>query len=440
MLNQVEYYAHPAVRRHVESFCKKAEYVVGYGESEVWRGNKKGFYTAPVKGLDRMFEYGLDILTCMYQHGQTLTLFDVEYYNPQYPGEAHLNPDRVYKLMEPVYRAIMTVYRRYDLPVMSVVSGQGYHFWTRIPHGRVHSAIEKIGIIEPSVARTYKRKKISQKAGLAFSGTGRLQMFLCGEILKEIGKQRKSGKKILPVYFSDINPPHSREAISFDLTTYADPIHMRDARVPFSCYQKHKVMVDKVGQENADKIPVRVLLPRKVPGHRELSLERCLQMRNHFRDASELAEKVGTKMPDASQAWDKILTAFHRSKFGAFYYHFDSGPRSPAKINKRQLPPCVRKALNPEQLLEPTQVQTVVRVLDSMGHHPRAIAELIYKAYRRTDFGKYDAQRRAYFWAEGYAALIHTGIDLKRDLTCLKHQQKDRCPKPMCGWDLKNYR
>lgn len=440
MLNQVEYYRHPAVRRQIHRFVAKSRYIVGYGESEIWRGNSKGFYTAPVDELDRMLDCGLDILLCMAQSDATLGLMDVEYYNPRYPGEAHLNPARVFRLLEPVYAAIQKVYRRFQISAVVDITGQGYHFWSRFPRGPEHRMLEKLGQLEPSLEAAYARKNISGAAARGFSGMGRLHLFLVAEVFREIGARRRAGEKILPVYFSDIHPPFGREAISIDLTTYADPIYMRDVRVPFSSYQKHKVLVDKVGKKNANRIPVEIILPRQSADGRDLGLKESLRLRRHFRGAADLADSASTDLPDATEGWLRVIRVYKESKIGAFFYFFDGGERLAPKFSYRDLPPCIRHALSPWQLLEPTQAQAAVRVLDSMGFHPKQVAELFYRKYRRTPFGSYNPQRRAYFWVESYTALIHAGIDKKPDLTCRDHQNRDRCVQPRCGWNLASYR
>lgn len=440
MLNQVEYYGDPAVRRRISRFVRRSSYIVGYGESELWRGNAKGFYTSKVSGLNQMLDRGLDVLTCLHQNHATLGLMDIEYYNPRYPGEAHLNPRRVFRLLEPVYAAILNVYRRYDIPVLSVITGQGYHFWAGFPFGPKHGELEALGALEPSLAAAYARKKISRETALGFSGMGRIHLYLAGEIVKELASLRRRGRSVLPAYFSDIHPPFGRDAVSIDLTTYADPIYMRDVRVPFSSYQKHRVLVDKVGRRNAMNIPVEILIPRNVPAGRAMDLEESLALRRHFRNAADLAAHADTRVPDATQGWLNVIAAYRASPLGAFFYYMDEGIRRAPKFSYRGLPPCIRHALNPWQLLEPTQAQAAVRVLDKMGIHPKQIAELFYRKYRKTPFGHYNPQRRAYFWVESYAGLVHAGIDKKSDLNCRDHLRRDRCVKPRCGWNLADYR
>lgn len=440
MRSQVDYYRNPAVRRHVSRFVSKSAYIVGYGESEFWRGNSQGYYSAQLSGLGRMFRYGLDILMCMQNRDATIGLLDIEYYNPRYPGEAHLNPGRVFHLLEPMYGRIMGVFRRYGIPVVADITGQGYHFWCRFPFGPRHRALESLGWIEPSLARACARRRVSRGTALGFSGMGRLMTFLASEIFRECAVARRAGRRDLPVYFSDIHPPFGRDAISIDLTSYADPIYMRDVRVPFSTYQKHRVVVDKVGRANSQRIPIEILVPRAVPGHADLGLEGALRLRRNFDEAAQWADRIDPSLPDASEGLLRLLESYTRSRVGAFFHYFDRGPAGLPKIPIWRLPPCIRHALNPWQLLEPTQAQAVVRVLDKMGVPPKQIAELFYRKYRRTPFGHYNPQRRAYFWVQSYAALIHAGIDTKSDLTCHKHQQRDRCVKPMCGWDLAKYR
>ena len=75
MLNQVEYYADPAVRERIVEYCGgheedifsfTAEYLVGYGEYLTWKGNQEAVISSPNEGFNWILSKGLDIFRSLW--------------------------------------------------------------------------------------------------------------------------------------------------------------------------------------------------------------------------------------------------------------------------------------------------------------------------------------------------------------------------------------
>jgi len=117
-------------------------------------------------------------------------------------------------------------------------------------------------------------------------------------------------------------------------------------------------------------------------------------------------------------------------------------------FNLASLPPCVKYPLeNPnDNLLKPTNIQLVTRVLMKLGWHPKHIAGLVRSKFERdykwgSTWFKYDAQSRGNFYVRQFSGLIIDGLDKEIDLNCVSHKQKGYCVKPVgCPFNLANYK
>jgi hypothetical protein len=92
----------------------------------------------------------------------------------------------------------------------------------------------------------------------------------------------------------------------------------------------------------------------------------------------------------------------------------------------------------------PNNIQNIVRVLVSLGWHPRSVAGLIRSKYER-DYGwgdtwlLYDAATRADFYTRLFCGLIADRVDNLVDFNCVSHQEQGFCPQPWCGHNLADY-
>ncbi len=458
MINHYEYYKYPAVRERIAEYCGgtannpsnfSSEYIVGYGE-ELLRSQKKDFLSIDTKYFHDILDKGLDIFRSIWDKCGTVCVLDIEYFNLDYAGEVYYNPERTFKKIEPLYNLIKSLYQKYNIPYLCIMTGQGYHFSSFVStDSALSKKLENIGYIEETVAKKYRemtrrRRKVSIAYGKIFNAIGRLMEFLTHQILAE-------GNKIspVPIVFSDIpvgkRGEIGREAISIDLTAFADPVYMRDIRCPFSTHQKHRLQKYKVGEYIAEKIPIQIALPRD----NKISLDELLFARRHFRRSSEIAENANCQIPKAEQGFENLFNDYLKSKLYEFHRNFDSVQHDTPelwqytydKLDESNFPECIKKILhypNPNALM-PGNIQTLVRFLLKNHWHPKHIAGLLRSKYERshyfwdTDWNKYDPSSRANFWCRCFAGFIYCNIDGEIDYNCVSHQEKGLCPNLKCG-------
>jgi len=465
MLNQVEYYKDKNVREHIAEYCGSssetpgeftAEYMVGYGEALLWEGRQEAFISAPKDGFDLLLDKGLDIFRSNWDRTSTLGVLDIEYFNLDFPGEVYLNPERTFELLEPVRFSVRRQLERFKIPYIEIMTGQGYHFSTRVKrNSEADAKLISIGKVGDSAAGKYahptgrRHRYVSLQHGASFDGMGRVIEYLTNCILRDARTQ-----STIPIVTTDVSigaGSRGREAISIDLSMYGDPIYMRDIRCPFSTHQKHKVMRWKVGEEIANNIPVQICVPTA-----GLSLSELITMRRNFTKSAEWASKCGSmKIPSADVPFLSLIEEYSSSRLMELHREFDSAEhdhwtvwhKTYDRFDLNIIPPCVSYALkkpNPN-LLMPTNIQTLTRTLLFLGWSPKHIAGLIRSKFER-DYGweggwtKYDATMRADFYVRLFFGQIGTGLDQLLDHNCVSHQQKGYCIKPWCGYSLANYK
>ena len=466
MFGQVDFYKDSNVRQRIGEYCGgiegdfsafTAEYLVGYGEFLRQTGlSPEGFLSTSQDGFFWILEKGLDIFRSIWDRQSILSVLDIEYFNLDFPGEPYLYPQETFQKLEPVYNAVLTVFYRFNIIPLVVMTGRGYHFTSRVVLGTgTEKKLEEIGRIEDTLAGKYatssgrRHRSVPFSHGRVFDGMGRLMEYLAHLVMKEV-----RGKTSIPVVCTEVacqQGKKGREAISLDLSMYGDPIYLRDIRCPFSSYQKHKVERYKVGDEVSERTPVMVALPR---GDLD-SLPELLKIRQNFHRAIEYATTGTTGIPDQSKGFENLIRSYIRSRLYQFHKYFDSEEHNPYwdwgktydRFDLNKLPPCVSHALRVpnEHLLKPTNLQILTKVLSGMGWHPKHIAGLIRSKFER-DYGwgsfwlKYDAATRADFYVRTFAGLLRDGSLDGDELNCLSHRRKGYCWRPDCGFNLEKYK
>ncbi|MCS7151591.1 MAG: hypothetical protein NZ928_04305, partial [Endomicrobia bacterium] len=403
-----------------------------------------------------LLEIGADIFRTVWDREATLFILDFEYYNIAYPAEAYFKPYDVFYKLEEIYQRVKDLYKRYNLNFISIQTGQGYHFVFKVPFGtKQHNELVNLAYIEPTLQGKYnsisgrRKKKVSEETGKGFHMAGRLIEYICHKLLGNLKDYHG-----LPVVFGDVSVGKNREAIALDLSMYADPIYMRDIRIPFSIYQKHRIY-DKF-KLSTQNIPYFAVLVRENKNIIYFNNPTdIIDIRNDEKKILDVASMTTCEIPDNTEFLNTLIKRYQSSKLYKIHKQFDSCEHDPPEIwyktydkfNINILPPCVRHCLiEPnDHLLKPTNLQTLTRVLIKLGWHPKHIAGLIRSKYER-NYGwgeiwyKYDAASRANFYVRIYSDLILTGIDKEEDLNCWSHFEKGYCWQPNCGFKLENYR
>lgn len=467
MLNQVEYYKDENVRERIAEYCGgtalnpselTAEYLVGYGEALQWEGKSEPFQSAQREDFHQLLDRGLDVFRSNWDRASTLGVMDIEYFNTDYPGDIYLNPERCFLALEPTREAIKRTFKRFEIPTIESMTGQGYHFSTRaVRNSAADAELISLGKVHESPADKYanptgrRSRTLARSHGQSFDGMGRLMEYLSQCAIEEARKEPG-----IPVVTTDVavgrgSRGRGREAVSVDLSMYGDPLHMRDIRTTFSTHQKHKVMRYKVGDEIARRIPVQTCFPTG-----DNSLKDRLKMRRHFQMTADWAKSCGSaRIPSANAGFLNLIDEYKKSKLYEFHKYFDSEehdpwsewPKTYDRMNLKNLPPCVAHCLqNPNpHLMKPTNLQALTRTLLHQGWHPKHIGGLVRSKFERNygwegGWKKYDAAMRADFYVRLFAGQIWTGLDQYLDHNCVSHQQKGFCLRPFCGVSLGDYR
>jgi len=226
---------------------------------------------------------------------------------------------------------------------------------------------------------------------------------------------------------------------------------MRDIRCPFSTHQKNKMQWYKVGKDVADNIAPRLALPRN-----DAPLKQILAIRTSPEKTIEYARDVSCKIPDFSKEFLNLLSSYEASHLRTIHRDFDETrahtekewPETYDMLDPFTLPECTRLALllPNDNMLRPTNIQNLVRVLMCKGWHPRHIAGLVTSKYERKQYNwtenweKYDAASRANFYVRIFSDLLLTGIDGELDLNCVSAGEMNFCLKEWCGWNLSDFK
>ncbi len=461
MFNIKEYYKNISVQQKISQYCGSSEldpekfsceYLVGVKENIT---KSDFFLSVNNKKFFWLLDIGADIFRSVWDKNFTLFVLDFEYYNIKYNAEAYFNPQKVYFKLEEIYQRFKKIYDYYKINFITIQTGQGYHFVFKVPfESKSHQELLSIGDIESTLKGKYstvsqrRQKKVSTICGQGFHNAGRILEYLSNVLYKNL-----KDYKGLPVVYGDVSVGKNKEAISIDLSMYADPIYLRDIRVPFSSYQKHKIYSKfKFSTQNIQPF---IVLPREYLGKEYFGYKELLSMRTDFKKILSYAQEVDCIIPENDISLTKIINDYKNSSLFKIHSEFDKVEHDKPNMWSKTydifdtniLPLCVRHCLicPNEHLLKPTNLQTLTRVLLKLGWHPKHIAGLVRSKYER-DFGwgkewfKYDAASRANFYIRIYSDLILSEIDKEEDLNCLSHYEKGYCYKPNCGFKLENYK
>jgi hypothetical protein len=111
------------------------------------------------------------------------------------------------------------------------------------------------------------------------------------------------------------------------------------------------------------------------------------------------------------------------------------------------LPFCARHILEHpnDLLLKPAGIERIVRVMLSLGWHPRDIAGLILSKFERDynwgeQWNGYDPAARADFYTRLFAGLFVTGVDDLVDFNCQSAKEEKLCFVADCPFNLEHYK
>ena len=449
------YYQHWTVRERMCEFLggvdpqnATAVYVVGNdGSSD---------FAQPLSPacLPQCLGAGLEIDRSLWDEDSLIADIDLEYHNFDYPAAPWLDPERAFKLQEPVLDATLRILRQSDVDPLTLVSGRGFHLvWAVSRKSRAFRRLVRLGRVPSSLQARYSQVyspsglSVDPDLGRAFAGLGL--------IVELIGHRVLAASKAtctLPVQLTaiEVGPGiGGREIVSFDLSEYGDPLHTRHIRLPFSAYLKPRQFEWLLGGAG-----VRRLLPIFTIPLSGMTPIQAIHTARNPDEVLELSRHASARIPNTSEAMENIVDEYEDSELAAFHEQFYNQLRelplptiSPTSTQIPEAPACAEWLLERpnDWLLKPAGLQHVARILTALEWRPRDIAQRIYASYQRDCnwgnlWARLDPLNRAIFYTRLFTGMIATGTDKRIDLNCASHKEKGYCMIPECCSNLVAYR
>ncbi len=408
-------------------------------------------YFRPVADLAAMLHRDFEVARSLWDRDFLLVHLDIEHVHFDAPWQPLVYPKRSLFVQRDVVAAVEALLAGFGIEALHLLTGRGHHFvWKIGRQGAAFTALTRLATLGDGLRAAYAAPQpphgetVGEAAGAAWDGLGKVMEHVAHRILAA------SARTPLPVEITAVivGPgAHGREIVALDLSEYADPLHDRAVRLPFTAYLK----AERRGwlPPPPAKLPLLVAIPD--PGDEEEAIRtmRDLDL------AAALAERTQTTIPDASAAMVEMIAAYETSELADFHRRFYSQEPDPPehwaasydRIDLGALPACAARILEHpnDLLLQPGAIQLLVRVLLAQGWHPRHIAGLIRSRYERPygwlrDFHFHDATVRAEVYTRIFAGLIALGHDQMVDFNCTSTQEKRLCPGTGCAWNLEALR
>lgn len=451
-----EYYRIPAVHQRIREYCGGGSdrgdltcvFLSGLTPGAHTSWNQAPQY--PIRDLDRLMAAGADISRSVWDSRDLLIHLDIDYQHVDRPAEPFEHPADVFVKLEAARRTVEQLLDEFDLPLLAIMTGRGYHFTGRVSLGS--SLVARLSELAPiptwfatcpTRRPAWATATITPTLARAYTALGMLV-----EYFAHLAVRRAASRSRIPVVVNGtvVGPgPWGRECTSLDFTYAGDPIDIRHLRVAFSAYQTHHLHPDTAGAMAT--LPPLVAVPVA-----SRSLLDILQEGREPAAAAALAAETSAEIPIVTEGTRHLLEAYLSSSLARFHQNFyatesDQPSRWPEtydRLDLASLIPCVSASLATpnDRLLKPEHVQHVTRYLLSRGWHARHIAGLVYSRYAK-DFGwgerwtKMDAQTRAEFDVRVFAGMVATGMDEGIDFNCRSAQEKGLCPGLACTHDLR---
>jgi hypothetical protein len=454
-----EYYGSPVVRARILEYCGASAggrpTCVDFAGLTDDRARFVTWGRAPryeSTELNTLLASCADISRSLWDTSSLLIHLDFDYQNLDSPGEAYHHPAEVFFKLEPAYRAAQHVFRRFGLPLLTLMTGRGYHFTGCVPLNS--PSVDRLAALAPEAPRwlatlsarrpSWLTAELSERHAKAYVGAGMAVEYLAHRILR-----RSEPRSPIPVVLNGVvvgTGLAGRECTSIDLSYAGDPMDVRHLRVAFGAYQKHRFRPDIVAHRGASERPPFIAVPRG-----DESLEHLLSHGREFAHAARAARVRSTRLPVVTSGVDALLDSYATSRLARSHRRFYASPRRSVaegdalfRALPASLPPCVMRPLGTpnDWLLQPTSLQHVTRALMTEGIPPRDIAAIVHARYAADcAWGRrwawLDAETRAEFDVRVFAGLIEAGVDRAIDFNCTSAQEKHLCPREPCGQDLR---
>src|ERR1700694_5334394 len=133
---------------------------------------------------------GLEIDRSVWDEDSLIADIDLEYHNFDYPAAPWLDPERAFKLQEPVLDATLRILRQSGVDPLTLVSGRGFHLvWAVSRKSRAFRGLVRLGRIPSSLQARYSQPcspsglSVDPDLGRAFAGLGLIMELIGHRVL-----------------------------------------------------------------------------------------------------------------------------------------------------------------------------------------------------------------------------------------------------------------
>jgi hypothetical protein len=284
------YYRNPAVRARIREYC-------GF---EAGRAPSCVFLSATLPGtpipsgwalepqfppetLDELLDRGADVFRSTWDRDNLLMYVDIDYLDARWMGHAIAQPADVFGKLEPTFQAIREVLVRFDVDLLTLMTGRGYQFTGQVP--LTASLVQRLAALVPDVPDWYHTAdrrlpawlsdRLSPTVARAYVGAGLVLEYLAHQIVRIAAPASR-----LPLVLNGTpvgTGGNGCEAVSLDLSFAGDPLDVRHIRVAFGGYQRHRFRPDLYGREAAGLDPLVVVPRRRAPLEEMLTRRRTTE-------------------------------------------------------------------------------------------------------------------------------------------------------------------
>jgi len=452
-----QYYANPAIRKRLADFLggepPDHTTAVFFSPGTEWESGYRSPH--PFTDWAEWLDLGAELNRSLWDTQSLVAHLDIEYVNFDFPAHPYLAAERIFACQQPVVGAVQSLLAECGIAPLHLLTGRGHHFVWRMDRSTpAFARLRGLGWMANSLRRLYAYHRgpvgetVPPDFGAAFSGLGLVMEYLAQRV-----KVLSAPECSLPVELAAIEAGggrRGREVIAVDITEYADPLSTRVIRMPFSVYLKPWQQRYLLGDPTLAALEPIFLIPLQ-----GISLREGLTIRRDSQAVQELAARVSTAIPDASEGMESLIQTYRQSALARFHTWFHSQDHDaesdwPATYDQTpfaMLPPCAGHILTVpnDLLLRPGCVERVVRVLLSLGWHPRHIAGLIRSKYEHDhSWGRQwtdsDPATRADFYARVFTGAFVTGVDDLVDFNCQSAREEGLCFVENCRENLAPFR
>lgn len=254
---------------------------------------EKTRYFRPVTDLEAMLHSELEVARSLWDRDSLLVHLDIEHVHFDAPWEPMLYPKRSLFVQRDVVAAIESLLAEFGLKALHLLTGRGHHFvWKIGRQGAAFAALARLATLGDGLRAAYAAPQPPHgetvgDAGAAWDGLGKVMEFVAHRILAA------SLRTPVPVEITAVvvGPgAHGREIVAIDLSEYADPLHKRAVRLPFTAYLK----AERRGwiPPPPARLPLLVAIPD--PGDEE---EAIRTMRDHIDDNRDITVEMTLTAP-----------------------------------------------------------------------------------------------------------------------------------------------